>query len=69
MGFTFQEAYTLPIWQRHWFVERLKKELKASSGDGGDAPQNRGAHANDPSTRAMMGRHNPNAPARLRRFT
>jgi hypothetical protein len=67
MGFTYTEAYTLPIWQRIWFIERISKEIKSASEAGSGA--SRAAHTNSPGDRAMMGRHNPHAPARLRRFT
>ena len=66
MGFTYHEAYRLPLWQRNWFVERLKKELKRGSEDN---PQPSRADTADPESRAMMGMHNPHAPSRLRRFT
>lgn len=67
MGFTYSEAYRLPIWQRQWFVERLRKELKGPE-DKEEYQHSRAAHKNDPQTRAMMGLR-PNAPAKLRRFT
>ena len=68
MGFTYREAYLLPIWQRIWFLERLNTELKRARDGGGD-DASRGMHTNSPDARALMGRHNPNAPAKLRRFT
>ena len=52
----------LPVWQRTWFIDRLNKELQGAS-------QSRATHDNDPETRALTGKHNPHAPARLRRFT
>ena len=67
MGFTYTEAYNLPIWQRVWFMERMMKEIKSSSDSGASA--SRAAHANSSEERALMGRHHPNAPSRLRRFT
>lgn len=67
MGFTYSEAYRLPIWQRQWFVERLKKELKGAEGNE-EYTHNRATHNNDPQTRALMGLR-PDAPAKLRRFT
>ena len=68
MGFTYSESYNLPIWQRAWFLRRLQKEIKQSSGDDSPAPT-RAAHQNDPTTRSLMGRHRAQSPARLRRFT
>ena len=68
MGFTYLEAYNLPIWQRIWFIERTNKEIQSSQEGGGDA-QTRATHANSPDARAMMGRHRGQVPANLRRFT
>ncbi len=67
MGFTFEECYRLPVWQRLWFLERLNKEIKAANDAQSGA--NRAAHANTPDARALMGRHRAQTPARLRRFT
>ncbi len=67
VGFTFDEAYRLPIWQRRWFIERTSKEFKRSSetGDG----SSRAAHANSAEQRSMLGRARQDPPARLRRFS
>ena len=27
LGFTYKDAYACPVWQRFWFINRLKKEL------------------------------------------
>ena len=67
MGFTYTEAYQLPVWQRIWFIERTNKEIKDSSKDG--QAQSRAAHMNSPDARAMMGRARSQVPAKLRRFT
>ena len=67
MGFTYREAYILPIWQRIWFIQRLSEEIKKSSDSG--SSQSRAAHTNSPDMRAMNGNHHAHAPARLRRFT
>ena len=70
MGFTYKEGYNLAIWQREWFLERLNKEItKTSEANDGQGASTRAAHQNDPSTRAMQGRHRSQVPARLRRFT
>lgn len=66
MGFTYSEAYRIPIWQRRWFVERIKKEFKNARE--ADATASRAAHDNDPQSRALQGRR-PDTPAKLRRFT
>ena len=63
MGFSYGESYTLPIYKRRWFINRLNEEIKNSQG------QNRGAQANEPSTRALQGRGRSEVPAKLRRFT
>jgi len=67
MGFTYTEAYVLPIWQRHWFIKRINKEIKSSSDEGGSA--SRAAHHNTPDARALQGRQRAQTPSRLRRFT
>jgi len=64
MGFTYVEAYNIPIWVRIWMITRLNKELKRA-GDAGS----RAAHQNDPETRALMSRHRSQVPSKLRRFT
>ena len=28
LGFTYKDAYNLPVWQRLWFINRLKEEFK-----------------------------------------
>ena len=63
MGFTYDEAYNLPIWQREWFIKRINKEVKAAQG------QSRAAHDNTPDTRSIMGRSRSQVPSKLRRFT
>lgn len=68
MGFTYSEAYRLPLWQRTWFVERLKKEFEKSSESDAPTPT-RAAHLNDPTSRMLMGASRSDAPARVRRFT
>lgn len=67
MGFTYSEAYRLPIWQRRWFVTRLNKEFEKAAEQ--NANVSRAAHDNDPATRALSGRHRSSPPSRLRRFT
>ena len=67
MGFTYTEAYTLPIYQRMWFIQRINNEIKRSNETGTGA--SRAAHMNGPAARQMHGRSRSNAPAKLRRFT
>ena len=68
MGFTYVEAYNIPIWQRRWFIERIQKEIKRASEQGNQQPT-RAMHENSPDVRAMMGRHRAAVPSKLRRFT
>ena len=28
LGFTYQDAYKCPVWQRFWFINRFKKEIE-----------------------------------------
>ena len=28
LGFTYQDAYNCPVWQRFWFINRLKFEFE-----------------------------------------
>lgn len=65
VGFTYVEAYNVPIWTRHWFIRRLNDEIKRSNGN----QSTRAAHQNTPDARAMMGRYRSQVPANLRRFT
>ena len=63
MGFSYQEAYDLAVWQRIWFIQRLNKEINASQG------QSHAANANTADSRALMNRARSQVPAKLRRFT
>ena len=67
MGFSYRESYTLPIWQRIWFIERINEEFKRAA----EANSNvsRAAHHNTPDQRMMAGRSRANVPANQRRFT
>ena len=70
-GFLYHEVYNLPVSYKHWFIERIVKELTKGSGDGEDgtpAPS-RALHQDSPELRALQGRARPHAPSRLRRFT
>jgi len=67
-GFSYKGAYSLPIWQRIWFIERINKEFKTANKNT-DMPQSRGAHHNTAEARQMMGRARAQVPSNLRRFT
>ena len=69
MGFTYKEAYNLPLWQRAWFIERLNTEIKKSQDKDGNSAPTRAAHQNSADVRSMMGRYRNQVPAKLRRFT
>ena len=28
LGFTYRDAYSCPVWQRFWFINRFKKDLE-----------------------------------------
>ena len=30
LGFTYQDSYNCPVWQRFWFINRLKKEFETA---------------------------------------
>ena len=67
VGFTYTEAYGLPVWQRIWFIERTNEEFKRANEAQSDA--SRAAHANTPDARQMRGMARDRVPANLRRFT
>lgn len=67
MGFTYDEAIALPLWQRRWFIERLNKEFAKAKESGGGG--SRAAHDNTPDVRALQGLTRATVPSRLRRFT
>ena len=65
-GFTYREAYNLPVPYKRWYIERIVKELN-KGGDDGNAPS-RALHQNSPDVRAMQGMARAQTPSRLRRF-
>lgn len=68
MGFTYVEAYNIPVWQRNWFIRRINKEFSKAA-EKNQPAQSRAAHTNNAETRALMGNHRQQVPANLRRFT
>ncbi len=70
MGFTYIEAYNIPVWQRNWFIARINKEFKnANERNKGQGAESRAAHMNSPEARQLQGRARHQVPANLRRFT
>ncbi len=67
MGFSYDGARSLPIWQRQWFVNRVVDEMKRAHKNNSDA--SRAAHSNTPDARAIKGMQRAQVPAKLRRFT
>ena len=67
MGFTYEGAYSLPVWQRVWFIQRLNDEIEKSNKNNEGATK--AAHHNTADQRALMGRSRAQVPAKLRRFT
>jgi hypothetical protein len=68
MGFSYGEAYSLPIQYRLWFIRRVGEEInKSNSGESGG--NSRAAHDNTPQNRALMNKHRHHVPAKLRRVT
>ena len=67
-GFTYTEAYKLPITYRKWFIDRINQEFKKAA-EAGQQAQTRAAHQNDPMTRTLTGKSRGESPSRIRRFT
>ncbi len=67
MGFTYTEAYVLPVWQRIWFLQRINQELKRSNKN--EQSASRAMHHNTGEARALQGFSRENVPAKLRRFS
>lgn len=68
-GFTYTEAYNIPVKYKVWFVNRIAKEIKRSS-DGESPPGDRSTQNNTAENAALMGRvRSANTAARNRRFT
>lgn len=67
-GFSFTEAWNLPVTWRRWFIERINAEFEKSKGEEGGGGS-RGAHQNTPDVRQLQGMARAQTPSRLRRFT
>lgn len=40
LGFTYSDAYDLPVWERFWFINRLKKEFETAKENNTKATSN-----------------------------
>jgi len=69
-GFSWKEAYNLPVPYKQWFIDRISKEIKGPE-DPNDPNSNngrsRGHQHNSPEVASLQGQR-PNVPSRLRRF-
>lgn len=69
-GFSFTEAWNIPVTWRRWFIERINMEIERSRGENGEGQgESRAAHHNTPDVRALQGKNRQQTPSRLRRFT
>lgn len=66
-GFTYKEAYNIPVSYKRWFIERISRELSRSKDDG--ANHSRALHDNPAELRALSGNARTESPSRLRRFS
>ena len=60
VGFSYRDAYRLPIYQRKWFIERVVQEIKNTNSSKG----HKSAEEN-----ALTGKMRTQSPANLRRFS
>lgn len=60
VGFSYRDAYRLPIFQRKWFIERVIREIKETNSSK--------AHSSAEEN-TLRGKMRSQAPANLRRFT
>lgn len=67
MGFSYKEAYDLPVSYKRWFIQRVVKELNKGAETGQN--QSKALHQNSPDVRALQGKQRPETPSKLRRFT
>lgn len=65
-GFTYSEAYEIPVEYRNWFIERIVKEINRSHENG--SGESRGAHKNTPEVREMLGKTKKYGASRTHRF-
>ena len=51
MGFSYDNAYKLPVWQRFWFINRLKEEFKQAKEK--NSTTSPGGHSNQTGSRSF----------------
>jgi hypothetical protein len=68
-GFLWREILHLPVSYKRWFIQRISKELKGNTEEGGSSGPTRALHQNSPDVRALQGNAREQTPSRLRRFT
>ena len=62
LGFTYKDAFNLPVWKRKWFLDRVVREITKTKVTK--------ESANDPINRAFsQSARQDHAPSRLRRFS
>jgi len=68
MGFTYSDAYTIPVQQRRWFFQRFVKEITKSN-ENNSPPPTRAMHTQTPETRLFQNNstHRSISPNRLNR--
>tara|TARA_Y100001972_G_C7662877_1_gene334600 strand:+ start:952 stop:1143 length:192 start_codon:yes stop_codon:yes gene_type:complete len=60
IGFSYRDAYRLPVYQRKWFIERVVQEIKSTNSSKGHNSNNQSEYS---------GKMRSQTPANLRRFT
>tara|TARA_R110000824_G_scaffold122222_4_gene279079 strand:- start:1012 stop:1251 length:240 start_codon:yes stop_codon:yes gene_type:complete len=58
-GWSFAEAYNLPVGLRHWFAKRLMKQLK----DEGDQMKSARSGGSGPTSQTLTQHNNPGIPS------
>tara|TARA_Y100000592_G_scaffold32268_1_gene51290 strand:- start:288 stop:479 length:192 start_codon:yes stop_codon:yes gene_type:complete len=60
IGFSYRDAYRLPVFQRKWFIKRVVEEIKNTNSSKGHKSSEENA---------ISGKMRSQTPANLRRFT
>jgi hypothetical protein len=67
-GFSYVEAYNLPVVYKRWWIDRISKEIERAN-KGEAPPGSRASHHDNPEVNALMNKTRSSGPARTRRFT